>query len=404
VIDDFLQHWMLYCSIPVVAALIGWSTKLVAVEMLFRPVEFIGIRPWLGWQGVVPAAAPRMATVAVDLMFSRLIDPKEILGRIDVAELTTTLREPLDDAIAHMVHELMMRYEPRIWVTVPEFARTAVITRIQRDVPDLIDDVVTDLRENLEHVMDLRAIAIDTLVNDKTLLVKLVRDIAVNELRFIVRSGLLFGTVLGFVQMLTWAFTHSPILMPMFGGITGLSTDWLALQMIFRPVHRRRILGIVPWQGLFHKRREEVCNDYGTLIATEILTPARMLEAVLDGERADRLTAILTRRMSEFIDAQSAPARPLVTLVAGDTIATLKRETVPEMLGYIRSAAAGFEEHAIRTLDLRNLVVEKTRNLTDEEYEGLLRPAFKQDEWKLVAIGGLLGFLVGELQVHLLLS
>ncbi|WP_067679945.1 DUF445 family protein [Nocardia miyunensis] len=403
-IDDFLQHWPLYCSIPIVAALIGWTTKLVAVEMLFRPLEFIGIRPWFGWQGVVPKAAPRMATVAVDLMFTRLIDPRELLSRIDVTELTTTLREPLDEAIAHMVHELMMRYEPRIWVTMPEFARTAMIARVQRDAPALIDDIANDLRVNLEHVMDLRAIAIDTLVNDKALLVKLVRDIGTNELRFIVRSGLLFGTVLGFVQMITWAFTHSPMLMPLFGGITGLSTDWLALQMIFRPVNRRWILGIVPWQGLFHKRREEVCNDYGNLIATEILTPARMLEAILDGERADRLAAILSRRMSEFIDAQSAPARPLVTLVAGDTIAALKRDMVPEMLTYIRGAAAGFEEQAMRTLDLRNLVVEKTRNLTDLEYEGLLRPAFKQDEWKLVAIGGILGFLVGELQVHLLLS
>ena len=42
-------------------------------------------------------------------------------------------------------------------------------------------------------------------------------------------------------------------------------------------------------------------------------------------------------------------------------------------------------------------------DLNDDEYEGLLRPAFKQDEWKLVALGAALGFLVGELQVHLLL-
>lgn len=403
-IADFAEHWLLYCSIPVVAALIGWSTKLVAVEMLCRPLEFRGVRPWFGWQGVIPKAAPRMATIAVDLMFSRLIDPQEILGRIDVAQLTTTLREPLDEAVAHTVHELMMRYEPRLWVTMPQFAREAMIRRVQRDVPELIDEIVTDLRTNLDQIMDLRAIAIDTLVNDKALLVQMVRRVGHHELRFIVRSGLLFGTLLGFVQMITWAFTHSSWLMPVFGGFTGLVTDWLALQMIFRPVRPWRIVGRIGWQGLFHKRREQVCIDYGDLIATEILTPAKMLEAVLNGERSDRLASILARRMDEFIDTQSAPARPLVMLVAGDSITRVKREIVPEMLAYIRSAAAGFEDHAMRTLDLRNLVIEKTRQLTDDEYEGLLRPAFKQDEWKLVAIGGVLGFLVGELQVHLLLS
>jgi hypothetical protein len=34
----------------------------------------------------------------------------------------------------------------------------------------------------------------------------------------------------------------------------------------------------------------------------------------------------------------------------------------------------------------------------------VLRPAFKQDEWKLILVGGILGVLVGELQVQLLLG
>ena len=42
--------------------------------------------------------------------------------------------------------------------------------------------------------------------------------------------------------------------------------------------------------------------------------------------------------------------------------------------------------------------------MTDDEYEGLLRPAFKQDEWKLISVGAVLGFLIGELQVHLFLK
>ena len=32
----------------------------------------------------------------------------------------------------------------------------------------------------------------------------------------------------------------------------------------------------------------------------------------------------------------------------------------------------------------------------------MIRPVFKDDEWLVVVVGGGLGFLVGELQVHLL--
>ena len=38
------------------------------------------------------------------------------------------------------------------------------------------------------------------------------------------------------------------------------------------------------------------------------------------------------------------------------------------------------------------------RELTTEEFENLLRPAFQQDEWILITTGAVLGCLVGELQ------
>jgi hypothetical protein len=41
--------------------------------------------------------------------------------------------------------------------------------------------------------------------------------------------------------------------------------------------------------------------------------------------------------------------------------------------------------------------------MTPEEFEGMLRPAFKEDEPTLILVGAILGFLVGELQIHLML-
>lgn len=70
----------IYLSMPVVAAAIGYLTKFVAVEMMFRPVTFRGIPPYLGWQGVIPRFAPRMAAIAVDSLMARLIDPEELLA------------------------------------------------------------------------------------------------------------------------------------------------------------------------------------------------------------------------------------------------------------------------------------------------------------------------------------
>ena len=61
------------------------------------------------------------------------------------------------------------------------------------------------------------------------------------------------------------------------------------------------------------------------------------------------------------------------------------------------------ERYATEALDIRDTIVTKMRRLTRVEYEALLRPAFRQDEWKLIAVGAFIGAVIGELQVLLLL-
>lgn len=57
------------------------------------------------------------------------------------------------------------------------------------------------------------------------------------------------------------------------------------------------------------------------------------------------------------------------------------------------------DDYAGRALDVENLIFEKMSQLSTEEFEAVVRPVFKDDEPMMVAIGAVLGLLVGELQV-----
>jgi hypothetical protein len=91
---DFGVNWLIYLSMPFVAAFVGWSTKIVALEMLYRPIEFKGIGP-IGWQGIVPRRAGKVGSKTIDLLTSNLLKPEELLARIDANEAVEALREPL---------------------------------------------------------------------------------------------------------------------------------------------------------------------------------------------------------------------------------------------------------------------------------------------------------------------
>ena len=399
-----LPSWAIYTSMPIIGALIGYVTKLVAVEMMFRPLEFRGIRPVLGWQGVIPRFAPRMAAIATDLMLSKLLTTRELFDRIDGRDLAVRLQEPMRAAIDEMVREVMARYQPLIWEAMPESARRALIWTVQRQAPKTVARLVEDLKRDPDSVIDLRRVAIDALTLDSALLVRLVRRIGRHEMAFIVKVGAPFGLFLGSVQALVWAFTHNEWLVPIFGAFTGFFTDWLALQLIFRPIKPRRFLGMIRWQGLFHSRRDQVILDYAELLGEEILSPANLINAMLTGPQADRLLALIAREVDLALNARVGPAKPLLVLaVGGRRYQEMRAHIVTTALGRMRGSVDEVGAYAMEALDVRGTLVTKMQAMTDDEFEGLLRPAFKQDEWKLISVGAVLGFLIGELQVHLLL-
>ncbi|KZB83385.1 hypothetical protein AVL48_04365 [Amycolatopsis regifaucium] len=404
VIADLGEHWPVYVTMPFIAALIGYVTKRVAIEMMFKPVEFVGVKPFLGWQGVLPANAERMAATATEMLTSNLVDPKEIFARLDPAQVAKEIEQPLLRVVEDVTREVMEQYQPRLWEVLPNTAQQLLLKRVQAEAPRAITKIMGEIAENIEDVLDLKHMVVTNLVRDKALLNRLIRDISRPEMRFIARSGIVFGFSLGCVQLLVWALTKSPIVLPLFGIGIGWFTDWIALKMIFLPREPKRFFGFYTWQGVFQKRKDQVAADYGDMIAREIITIPNLLEAVLSGPKSDKLFTMITREVQRTIDAQASVVKPFVAMAVGSRrFQEMKQTAAAKAAARIPETIRHAEAYAVNALDVRNTIVDRMRRLNPLEFEQLLRPAFRQDEWKLIAVGAVIGGLVGELQVLLLL-
>ncbi|MFF1608040.1 DUF445 domain-containing protein [Amycolatopsis sp. NPDC058278] len=399
IVADFAQHWPLYVSIPVVAALIGYGTKLVAIRMMFQPVEFVGVKPFLGWQGIVPKRAARMASIACDTMTEQLIKPAEVVARLDAERIAKEIEKPLLAGVEDIVREVAGHYQPGLWESLPVRVQRLVIERVQHESPRMVAAVLDLIKSDVDSVFDLKGMVVTSLVKDKRLLNRIFQEAGAKEFKFIARSGLVFGGAIGVVQMVAWVLFKFPPIMPVFGLFTGWFTDWLALRMIFYPIEPRRYFGI-QWQGLFLKRRAEVAEAYGSLIAKEIITPHNVIEAILHGPLSDRVLALIQRQLDREL---GSVAKPLLVFAVGSrryqdmklAISSQIMSRLPETMRYI-------EDYATDAMDIRNVLVSKMKQLSPKEFERLLRPAFEQDEWILIATGAVLGFAVGEAQVLIL--
>jgi uncharacterized membrane protein YheB (UPF0754 family) len=401
ILADFQRNWLVYLSMPVIAALIGYGTKVVAIRMMFRPIEFVGVKPF-GWQGIVPRKAARMAAIACDTMTDRLISAGDVVQRLDPERVAKELERPLLEAVEEITREIAAEYQPGLWESLPPQAQDLVVRRVQADAPKVVKGILSTVQSDVDSVFDLKGMVVENLVKDKELLNRIFQEAGRKEFQFIARSGIVFGFAIGFVQMFAWATLHSPWVMPIFGGLTGWFTDWLALKMIFNPREPKRYFGVFHWQGLFLKRRKEVAADYGELIAREIITPHNVLQAVLRGPLADRLFAVVQRQVTEALDRQTRLARPLVALtVGGRRYQQMKHSVAEKVMSRMPETLTFIEDYAEEAMDIRNTLVQKMQELTAEEFEELIRPAFQQDEWILITVGAVLGFAVGELQVLL---
>jgi uncharacterized membrane protein YheB (UPF0754 family) len=400
---SFHEPLWVYISIPVAAALVGWFTKIVAVKMIFYPVEFKGIPPYLGWQGQIPSHAAKMASIAIDSITATVLKPEELFARIDPDELTRELQGPLHAAAEEIVDGIMVEYQPRLWAALPPAAKRAVIANVEHRVPAATRNMMTQLSNNLDQVFDLKYMVVSNLVRDKRVLNRMFQEAAGDAFKFLIRSGFYFGFCIGLVQVTVFGITGWHLVLPLFGLITGGLTDYIALTMIFRPRQEQRIAPGIRWQGLFHNRREQVTRDYSALLAKEIITPAAIIDSLLTGAMSDKFYEMIRDEIQRTIDEQTGVAKHLIIVSVGSSKYTAMKKSIAErVIEKMPEASYQAQAYATERLDIENTIVERMSMMDTDDYENLLRPAFKDDEWIIVALGATLGFLFGEIQVQII--
>ncbi|MDF0532363.1 DUF445 family protein [Tsukamurella sp. 8F] len=445
---DLQTNWLVYLTMPIIAALVGYGTKLVAIKMMFRPQRFKGIGK-LGWQGIIPRRAPQMVEVLCETLTGRLISSREIVERVEGPELAALIERPLRAEVARIARKVIPEYQPTLWHVLPPVAQDLVIQRVQEAAPDVVVALTDALTEQIDDVFDLQTMVTEEFLADPDTLESMFLDVGRREFAFIRRSGLVFGFFIGLVQAIVWAIFHNPWVMPLFGLFTGWFTDWAALRLIFNPKEPTRYLGVITWQGLFLKHRIPVSKEYGALIATRVLTADRLIKGVFAGAESDKVRIMVADVIEEELRNQMGDLRQFVDvdpdslpilkdlgisslglqgIGAGDVsvgsllgaVSGVMREPMKGVTGVgldiagvepMCQAAAeditavlptvleGAEDYLTRALDIQETLGDKMAAMTPEEFEGVLRPAFRADEKTLIAVGAILGFLVGELQV-----
>ncbi len=391
------ENWIVLL-IPVISALVGWFTNVVAVKMMFYPVEFVGVPPYLGWQGVIPANALRLARVSNALITKKLLSLRQLFDEtFDAQAFTGKLGAVIDEMTEEVIEEIATKHAKPMWDNAGEFMQNKIRERARAEVVEVSRRIAMDIADDIESILDIEQTVLDAIEDNKELMGEMFYEVGRKEFKFIERSGLYFGFVFGVVQMIVWVLYPLPWILPAAGFGVGYMTNWIAIKLVFSPREPVK-LGPITVQGLFHKRQNEVAEAFGRTVANRVLNADNIVKTVMESDGAARMDEIIEHRIGELLTKYET--HPMaVLLVPADEQAALRADLLSRIKREWPKPGGFFHTFAGQSVDLDGELERRMKALDRASYEGVLRPAFQQDEWKLIAAGAVLGTVAGVLQL-----
>ena len=417
-------EWVHFLSIPVFTGVVGWLINWSGLVMLFQPVRFHGVRipgmrelaavlprkvqevPGLlqggiGWQGIIPARAAKMGSIAVDKAISKLGTPGEFYQQLEPEQIAEHIVTVFRPEIPELVDRVMLQDHPRLWRDLPGPVRRAVVERVQVQLPAVVGRVTDEIGIHIDQLLDPKIMVIDHFRENPSLVVRIFRDFGQRELNLMVAFGFVFGFILGIPVAVVDHVFGVWWLLPVLGVVVGWLTNALGMWLIFEPPEPRRILGIRV-HGLFPRRQDEAAEVYARIIADDVITLERIGDFLLDGPRGDRTRSMLATALRPAIDRAAGPARAAVRVAVGparfDTIReSVAREAVGRTLTPFRDPAFSRRQAE----KIRALVATRTKELPPRDFVEMMRAAIKEDEWMLYAHGAIMGLGGGFLHLWL---
>jgi uncharacterized membrane protein YheB (UPF0754 family) len=193
------------------------------------------------------------------------------------------------------------------------------------------------------------------------------------------------------------------ILIPLISAFIGWFTNWIAIKMLFHPREPKKILGIT-FHGIFPKRQQQFAEKLGRLVGEELLSFSDIETKITNPANLDKIMPMVDEHIDHFLRVKLADAMPVISMFIGDkTINQLKEIFLKEMRELFPAIMSNYMGKLKDALDLEQIVTEKVAAFSSDKLESILNQIMAKEFKFVEIIGGVLGFIIGLLQVLLTL-
>ena len=169
--------------------------------------------------------------------------------------------------------------------------------------------------------------------------------------------------------------------------------------MLFHPKEPKKILGIT-FHGIFPKRQQQFAEKLGKLVSEELLSFKEIEEKIINPDNLSKMMPLVEGKIDLFLSEKLNIVFPMISMFIGqNTISQLKIVFMQELESMFPEIIESYMKNIESQLDLEKMVTEKVAGFSSDKIETILNQIMSKEFRFVEIIGGVLGLIIGILQV-----
>lgn len=193
-------------------------------------------------------------------------------------------------------------------------------------------------------------------------------------------------------------------LLPFVGALIGWLANWGIIKLLFHPIAPKRFLGITI-QGILPKRQQQFAAQLGALVAKELFSFDAIARKIKDPAQLESVKPFISEHIDHFLQHKLKEKMPVISMFVGTgTLDKIKEGLLEEIDVMLPELLGRYVDGLTATINIEKMVADKLGQYSSGQLEAVLYNAVGKELRLVGLIGAGIGFLIGLLELIIVLA
>ena len=202
------------------------------------------------------------------------------------------------------------------------------------------------------------------------------------------------------MELKWWMQNGLLVAMPFISGAIGWFTNYIAVKMLTKPIHPKKILGLT-FQGLLPKRHKELAGRISTAIAKDFLTEENVLSLIKKANADHLLKDYIKKKWDDKIGDVLSIVPMIQMFLSPDKLGEIRDKIAEAFSGNSEDFLHILTEGLKGKIDLEETIKANILEFDLNRLESIIQEIAHREFRYIERLGGLIGFLIGVVQAAL---